>query len=164
MDIGTFVVGISLMALCILPFVAMSRIKKNKEKQLLKSLSAIANKYGGNIVQHEIFGNFIIGLDNSTNSVFFLKKDKEEEVIKHVRLTETKHCRVEETGRTISNKDGNHKLVDRLDLHFTPIDSSKPEVLMEFYNAQDSMQLSGELQMIRKWEKTINEQLKHLRE
>lgn len=49
----------------------------------------------------------------------------------------------------------------KLELSFLPIANDKPEIKLEFFHIDVSVQLYGELQSIEKWSKIINDRLNH---
>lgn len=159
MNLGTAITGAIFIAIFILPFIFMLNGRKKKEKLILQSISAIATKLDCKISQHELCEEFAIGLDEAANHLFFLKKTNEKEVAQHVNLTEIKSCKVIKTEHTI-NKADNYKFIDNLDLHFSFLDKNIPDISLTFYNAEENMELSGEVQVIEKWAKIVNERLK----
>ncbi len=69
-----------------------------------------------------------------------------------MNLNEISKCQVINSSRTLNNKEGIVKLVDKLKLTFTPLDKNKPDIILECYNvAFDNLTLSGELQLVDKW-------------
>ncbi len=60
----------------------------------------------------------------------------------------------------LKSKDGNQKMIDRLELCFISKAKDKPEIKLEFFNADVHPQLYGELQTVEKWSKLINGRLK----
>ena len=66
---------------------------------------------------------------------------------------------MENSSRSINSKDGAYKVIDKLSLVFTPVDKDRSNISLEFYDADVSMQLVGELQLIERWEKLINDRL-----
>lgn len=153
MDLGTIIIGIICIAICVLPFVLMSRNKKKKEKELLTSLKDFAKQHDSEITQHEIAENFAIGLDNSKNTICFLQKTKQEVNLQFVDLNTIKNCEISTINRTLTK---NETEVDRLNLKLNNIDKNKPSVMLEFYNADVSFQLSNEYDIIENWNKLIN--------
>ena len=52
-------------------------------------------------------------------------------------------------------------IIDKLEFCFYPADKTKNEEVTEFYNDEyDSLSLTGELQLVHKWEKLISEKIK----
>jgi hypothetical protein len=76
MDLGTLIVGLLSLAVCILPFAIINNNRKKGEKQILQSLSNIAIQHHCQITKHEICGEFGIGIDESKNFIMFFDKRK----------------------------------------------------------------------------------------
>lgn len=163
MDLGSAIIGAVAIIICALPFVMMSRSKKKREKIFLQSLSEIATKNNCQITQHEIFGSFAIGLDESKSFVFFYKKMPGKEEEQSIDLGEIQNCKVINTSRTINNKEGNQKVIDKLELSFSPAAKNKPGIKLEFFRSDVSVHLDGELQSIEKWSKLINDLLRSIK-
>lgn len=156
MDSGTLIVGVIILAACILPFVLMVRSRKKKEKQLLLKLTGIANNHNFKISMHELFEEFAIGLDEKANQLFFLRKTKENETVQHINLEEVKDCKVVKTGHS----DNNYNTIDKLELQFSFLEKKKQDEFLVFYNSEENTQLSGEILTIEKWVKILNDRLK----
>ncbi|OFY17173.1 MAG: hypothetical protein A2X02_02780 [Bacteroidetes bacterium GWF2_29_10] len=137
----------------------MRQNRKKREKQLFKSLSNIAEKQNCKITQYECCIELAIGLDKTANYLFFFNRFKDKEIAKYVNLAEIQNCKLVNTTRNINNKYGNYKVIDKLELKFSPIDKNKPYVFFEFYNAEEGLQLTEERNLIEKWEKIITERL-----
>ncbi|MFZ6052588.1 hypothetical protein [Halocola ammonii] len=161
MDFGTAIVGAIAILLCALPFAMMNRSKSQKKKQFLASLSKIASSKSCKVDQHEIFGTFAIGLDESRNMVFFSRAKNNQYEEQLIDLHEIGSCRVINTTRTFRNSEGVQKVIDRLELSLTPLIQSQPEIKLEFFNADVSLQLYDELLSIEQWASKIGERLKN---
>lgn len=161
MDFVSATIGVILLAICILPFILMSRGRSVKEKQMLQSLRGIAKQHNCQINQHEFCGDFVIGMDETKKFVFFTKLAKEKVIEQFIDLNCIMNCKIINSSRLISNKLEKQRIIDKLELSFAPIVRNKPEVVFEFYNSDINVQLHGELQSIEKWLKLINEKLKN---
>ena len=159
MNLGTAITGAIFIAIFMLPFIFMLNGRKKKEKQLAKSILAIANNHHCKISQQDISEEFAIGLDETVNHLFFLKKTPDKEIAQHVNLAEIKFCKVIKTGNTTGKKDNQHKSIDKLDLQFSFMDQKKQDVSFTFYNSEENFGLNGEIQLIEKWAKIINDRL-----
>ena len=158
MDLGTIITGIVIILICIIPFVLMSINNNKKEKRLLHGLFNLAQKNNGKITRHDLWDNAMIGIDDTTNQIFFIRKVKDIETAKQVDLAEIQKCRVVENSRTISKKDSNHKVTDQIELVLTYHDKRNNETILEFYNANyDSFMLKGEFQLAEKWSSIFND-------
>lgn len=159
MDSGTITIGVVSIVACILPFIFINRSKKKAEQKRLRALIDLAAQHNGAISRHEFCGEIAIGLDEINNYLFFVSKVKGREAAQFIDLAGIKSCRVENASRNVNSKDGAYKVIDKLSLVFTPADKDKSNVSLEFYDADASMQLVGELQLIERWEKLVNDRL-----
>lgn len=157
MDTGTIITTAILIGLSIIPFTLMARGRKKEERHHLQALSSFANKYDCQISQHEICGHFGIGIDESKNTLFYYEQTKDKLIEEFIDLTDVLKCEVYKTTRKISET--NDTVIDRLELRFSPILKNKPDVLLEFFNIDSSSHLDGELQIVEKWSKLINNRL-----
>ncbi|WP_372947839.1 hypothetical protein [Mariniphaga sp.] len=163
MDLGTIIITFIFIAIVTIPFVLTGYSKKRKKKNLLRKLTEIAGNEGGTISQHEFCSNFVIGLDEMANHLYFYKKGENMEIAKSINLREFKICRLLNTNRTIGEKKSSYSVIDKLELCFYPNDKNRPDESLEIYNDEyDSLTLSGELQLAEKWEKLLNERMKKL--
>jgi hypothetical protein len=129
--------------------------RRKREKQLLQTLVDYAKQNEGNITQHETVGDIIIGLDEKNNTVFFYSKNKNAETKQHIRLSDYKKCSVVSTTRDFNSS----KVIDTVELSFTPIEKSKPIEELLLFNTKYNLQLSGELQLAEKWAKLVNSKI-----
>ena len=160
MDLGTSIIGLTFLLFCFIIFVILSRSNQKGEKQLLQSLKGLAEQNNCKIVQHDIWNNSAIGIDNTANIVFAIRNTNNNSISFQINLSEMQKCRVINAKRNGSNKEGNFKVIEKLELAFTYRDKNKPETFLDFYNADyDTSSLSGELQLIEKWCKIANDKL-----
>ena len=159
MDLGIIPIMVIILTICILPFIFMSRSRKKREKKFLQSLSKIAEKHNCNITQHEFCGDFVIGLDENANAVFFFKQVNNKETAKYINLTKIQSCTMINTSKTIKAKNSSYKEIDKLEFKFLPTTKYKPNILLEFYNYDESLPLSCQLELMEKWLKIINDKL-----
>lgn len=160
MELGSSIVGAILIALCILPLIMMSRSRKKREEFMMQSLSRIATENNCTISQHELCTNFAIGLDNAKPALIFYKKTKENTYEQFVDLSQVQSCKVYNASRSFPNKGGTQKVIDKLELGLIPLDRTKPEIRLEFFNAAVSPQLFSELQAIQTWAKRVTASLR----
>jgi hypothetical protein len=160
MELGSAIVGAVSIAIVTLPVVLLGRNKRKKSNYLKSILSQLAAEHDCRIDQPEIAGNLAIALDETRNFVFFCNQVKDHVDKQYVDLGKIQSCKVINTSRMLKSKDGNQKVIDRLELCFIPKAKDKPEIKLEFFNAEINPQLYGELQTVEKWSKLINAQLK----
>lgn len=163
MDSNTIVIGGIIVLFGIILYILNSRSKKKKEAQFLQPLSRLAEKDNCKISQYDIWNDSVIGIDETQNTVFAIRKKKEKETSIVVNLAEIFRCRVIEVSRTSGPKEGNAIAFDRIDLAFINKDKSKADVVVEFFDANtDRLTLTGELQLAEKWCVLVNNKLASL--
>ena len=160
MDIGTAIIGAISIAIFASPFAITGLGRKKKEKKLMQALSNLAKQHNGTIHQHDFSGEFVIGIDETANYIYFFKNMKDKEVAHAINLASIQNCKVINKSSTINNKGHNYKVTELLELSLAALDKSKPDILLEFYNADENYQINDELQLIEKWSKIINDRLK----
>jgi hypothetical protein len=160
MDPLTTIIGLFFLALFIVPFILMSRKGKKGEKQILQSLTSMADQNKSQLTTHEIFGNIALGMDEMKNLVFFCKKNSGQPAGQTIDLAGIQQCRLLKISRTINSKEGKQEVTDRLELCFIPRAKDKPELRLEIFNADAGGELNGELQSLEKWSARINSLLK----
>ncbi|MGB0166584.1 MAG: hypothetical protein ACPF8V_06985 [Luteibaculum sp.] len=160
MDLGSALIGAIAIILCAIPFIVMIRDRKRKEKALHQALVEDAKQYNCEISQYETFGNFAIGLDENKAVVFYHHQSKAQGLGIPIYLKEMASCIVVKKYRNISDSEGYKKVLDRLELLFTPKLKSAAEIRLQFYNAEESAHLNEELLASEKWAALINAQIK----
>ncbi|MBI2280357.1 MAG: hypothetical protein HYU68_06670 [Bacteroidetes bacterium] len=155
MDIGITITGAILIAICILPFVLMGRNSRKHEKLLFQSLSNIAAKQNCKITQHECCEEYIIGIDETSNFLFFFKRIKDKEISKQINLADIQSCKIVKTSRSSDNEK-----IDKLELSLLPSLKNKANIILELYNSDERMHLGDDFLLIERWAKKINELLK----
>ncbi len=86
MDLGNAILWASILAICIAPFVIIHYNNTKRKNSMLQSLNEIAQQHKCSISKHELCGDFVLGLDEDKNFVFFLKKSKTELISQFVDL------------------------------------------------------------------------------
>jgi len=75
MELGTTIVGIVIILICIIPFALMSINNKKKEKKLLRGLSAFAERNSFKISRYELWNNSTIGIDDTSLTIFCMSSN-----------------------------------------------------------------------------------------
>ncbi len=159
MELSTTIIGLVAIALISLPFLLMSKSRKDREKQLFNSLQTIANKFNSNINEFDVGPGFAIGLTTNQQAVVFYKNKNETEVEKIISLDEIQKCKVNSINNSTKSGSSVESFVERLELAFIPKNKRPDDLKIELYNAKDSFQLNGEYQLALKWEGLINTKL-----
>ncbi len=159
MDWGTALVGLIAIAVTLAPLAIIRYNKAKKEKLMMHSINEMAQKMGAKIHQHEFCGDFVLGLDNQKNWIFFYKQKNEPTQAQFVDLSKFKSCRVVRHSSSLRNGSVSSGAIDRVLLSFVPGNKSSEEIHFELYNEAINMQLSGELQFGDKWVEVISNRL-----
>lgn len=160
MDTSSIVMGAIIVAVCVVPIVIVSIISKKKRNKRLQDFKNSALAQNCNITKQEILGNIILGIDEVSNSIFFTKQVKETISSQLVNLSEFQSCRVINLGRVANNS----TIVEKLELCFYPKSKNNSQLVLTFYDSDvDGLSLTGELQLIEKWEGIVNTRLKSMK-
>ena len=147
-----------IIAACILLIVLMKTIKRKKTQKKFQLLSDFAAKHNSSLSRYEFFDGISIGLDESSNYLFFMKQNADKKSEQYIDLSKIKNCRVNNISRMVNGT----VVIDRLELCFSTTVREEPPLLMEFYNSDyDSVTLAGEVQFIEKWAELVNKHLKN---
>ena len=157
MDLGVTLTGVIIVLLCIIPFVVMSQNSKRKKQQKLQNLFDFAAKNEGNITQHDLWHKSSIGLDETNKTIFFIRILQDKAITQVVKLGDMQKCQLINTGRTLNEQESPIKVIDKLELAFTPRDKQQATIVLEFFKVDsDSLTLTGELQLAEKWANLTN--------
>jgi hypothetical protein len=156
MDLGASIVGMIVILICIIPFVLISINNRKKGEKLRQRLFDFAQKSNFVVNRYDSWHHSSIGIDDQNDVIFFTRTVKDQVFLQQINLSEIQKCRVIITRKIASSSGG----IEILELAFTYQNKNKPEVILEFYNAAyDSLTLSGELQMVEKWCKIVNDKI-----
>lgn len=158
---STILIGILVIILFILPFVLVGVGKNKEKKHQMEVLFRTAEDFKCNISQYDYWTDSAIGLDEMANHLFFLHTSNGKEIVQHLLLQDFKCCAVKNFSRNITDREGDHRAIDRLDLEFTPIDKGKPIVHLEFFNSEGNKLHTDELLITEKWSGIVNNRIKN---
>lgn len=156
MDWGTTVITVISILIIVIPVAIMYSNKAKREKRMLHALQEMAQQHHCTIHQHEFCGDFVIGLDENKDFVFFFKLRKDQAIAQFVDLSEVQSCQAVKKARNVNTT----TLFEQVDLGFLPANKNKAETRFELYDEAFNTQLSGELQFADKWAKQLNDRLK----
>ena len=151
MDIGTTIIGAVIVLLCALPLIIMHNNKKKREQQMIKDLYNFAKTKSCKITEHDTWLNTAIGIDKQNKALFFLKGKENNRNLTMVDLTDARSV-----NKLPLDTLDRPQHIEKLELAIFPQSKEKPATLLEFYNANVSMQLTDELILIRKWDRIVS--------
>ena len=163
MDLGATITILILLFIGLVPVVVLNRMKRKREKQFSQSFFNLAVNSNCKISEYDFWNNTAIGVDKDVHKLFFRRATDNNELSEEINLTEILKCRIVNTNRSVSNKEINQIVIDKLELAFTFYDKDKSDTFWEFYSAgRDSFSLKGELQLTEKWLKIVNTELENI--
>lgn len=150
MEIGTTIIGAALLVLCIVPLVLAHNKNKKTRKELHQELQDFAATMCCSITYTDIWPNHIIGIDDTKDYIFFMKNTGGVWQQLYADLNTIKNCYATGTD--------NPEIADVLEIVLVGKESK--ETILEFYNRKISMQVTGELLLIKKWLPIIEDKLR----
>ncbi len=158
MDSGSAIIGAILLAICIVPFVLMHIGRSRREKKMIQALHTLARQHNSSMSEHELCGDFAIGIDKTNKKLFFLKGTNNNQKPAVINLSEIEKFKIDSLSGITKNASENAAWTKQIDFCFIPF-SSKNELRLELYREELNEQLTGELELAEKWSKMIQEQL-----
>ncbi len=160
MELGTAITAGIMMLICAIPFILIHRSRKKKEKKLLSLISQIAEKSNSTISTFETWQNSIIGLDDQKNLLFYGRMNNNEvNIQRQVDLNQIKSCVINTNYRIVKPHEVNQRIIDKIELSLASKEAKKSIHKITFFDSDDDLQLSGEVQLSQKWERLISNQL-----
>jgi len=161
MDSNT-IVWIVLLVLMILPLYWLFQSGSKTRKKLTATLVQLAKGKNSTLTKQDYCDKTIIGFCDQNQFLFYAESTQKGIVTKIVDLNQMKSCKIVTTDKDAIAANGKPtRVIDRLELSLAYINPETPNELLEFYNtANGSFALSGELQLIEKWEHLVNETIK----
>jgi hypothetical protein len=158
-DFLAYILYTVVIVLCVLPFALDYRSRKKNENHLYKSLVEFAVNHSCMIHKYEVCRNFIIGIDDDNNSIFFFKKLEFDSSYRYIQLATIAQCQTIKKMASYVEKERLQNAIEKVELSFKPKDKSKNEILIELFDQKTNIQLSGELEFAEKWVQLINGRL-----
>ncbi|MDG5491237.1 hypothetical protein [Psychroserpens sp. SPM9] len=158
MNLGITITSAVLLLLVVAPVALIQQQQKKKEKNLLKALKTLTNQHHATLSEYDVFRNFAIGMDSETKRLFFYKKDNSNIIAQHFDLNEFTSCGILKSKK--ASPQNKSEQIAKLQLILNPKHHSKAHEAIEIYNQESDFQLDGELDVLHKWERLIQNSLK----
>jgi hypothetical protein len=147
MDSTSLIIGIILLIVCVLPFILFSVNNSKKRKKRIQNLIQKAKENNATIQEKDDWNQSIIGIDKTNKMLFFSKKSEEFDKFISINISELLKSRIERT----ENK---NKVLEKLELELTF--ASRPTIVLEFFNKDETRILLNEIEIIQKWQTLLN--------
>ncbi|MBR5642587.1 MAG: hypothetical protein IKW77_00190 [Salinivirgaceae bacterium] len=142
MDITTLIIGVAIVALCVLPFWLSGNARKRREKKLTDALNEMAQLKSTTICNSEVCGNNSVGIDGSGRWLFYARCKGG-----------LRECIDLENVRTCSIIDK----PDTIGLSFAT--DAKTDTYIEFYNSNIEATSDDESRLAARWHKIVADRL-----
>ena len=150
MDLTTTIIGAFIIVICIIPLMLAHNRRKGRERKIKQALFSYGNSQAASITNFDIWHDGAIGLDEHTNSVYFVKiSPSGEEMHQAANLNAVK------TVSVMGEEDPEH--TEKLALVLE--NPAKPNIWLEFFNRETALQINEELQLIKKWQAIIDSRI-----
>lgn len=149
MDSGTTIIGVIVTLLCILPFIIYSRNSAKKRKANFQAMIDLAHSKNYIITKKDDWKQHVIGIDELAKILFFSNDPTNPDSYKMIDLKEVQDCNL--------IKDNSNDVLKRLALEMEYSDQSI--VSLEFYNADKSMGVINEFELVMKWYDIVSDNL-----
>lgn len=147
MDATSLTIGIILLIVCVLPFIVFSIINSKKRKKRIQNLIQKAKENDATIHEKDDWNQSIIGIDKTNKMLFFSKKSEEFDKFISINISELLKCRIERT-------ESKHNVLEKLELELTF--ASRPTIVLEFFNKEETRIILNEIEIIQKWQTLLN--------
>ncbi|GAK90705.1 hypothetical protein JCM19297_2021 [Nonlabens ulvanivorans] len=158
MEKSMLIITITLIILCVLPFLIING-KAKKRANLLKTILETKLQNDSRVLaDYEIHNSFALGLDSNYNYLYFYTNNDDTEIVKIVKLNQISTCQVVKDSKRIINGKSSYELIERVRLVFC---TSHHIIIdyFELYNDEVSSQLDGEIALAHNWKQKLDELL-----
>jgi len=156
MDYFTTIIGSVAALMCVSPFIFSGISNSKRTKQLNQMLSELAEKHGYKLTTTALHGDIALGLDEGAKQIFLIRKIKAQFRVEHLNLNNYKFCKTSISNRMVNDNHNKQTVIDKINLVFTPKLKDKQDASWEFFNAKESLHLSGEVVFCKTWEEKLN--------
>ncbi len=154
MESGVLSMTLLMAAAIVVPFTAIKLGIKKNEKKGFKKLKEIALKNKDEISDYDIQGNFAIGWNSKSKHLFYYRNTNGAEFFEDIDLKNMKDCTITKQSKRSKSSKNTFEVLDKMALSFTPSTHSAAKQI-ELYDADESYQLTGELEIAEKWQQII---------
>ncbi|MFV9549607.1 hypothetical protein [Algibacter sp. PT7-4] len=156
MKISFTVLAILVTLSIIVPFLIF--IFKGFNTSTKKEVRKLAQQNGYKYDLKEVWNNKFIGITENKNTLTYITVQSENNTFINLNLSEISNCEVLTKYQTGSNK---VSLLKQLDLKLSFKNTEKQDVLLNFFNTDETFMEDYELRRIKNWQDIITSNLSH---
>lgn len=147
MDTTSLIIGSIVLVICLIPIILFNYNSSVKQKIRYENLIQKAKENDAIIHEKDSWNATIIGIDKRNKLLFFSKKSDEFDKFISINISDLLNCRIERT-------ENNDKVLEKLELELTF--ASKPTIVLEFFDKNETRLIVNEIEMIQKWQNLLN--------
>jgi len=151
MEMKTFIMVIITVLVVVAPFAFVYIKNKNRSNKSNSVLKKYAIEYNSNIDQSDTLSNIAIGIDSSQKKLFFVRYSKKFEYEQIINLNDIKDVKLINEKRSVKTGKSSTLVVEKIEIVLVNKTSNRPNIVLELYNENIHMTLSGEVQLANKW-------------
>lgn len=159
MELGTAIIGLIVLTATFLPFVIIHRNKGKKDHEFLVQLTRIAFANRSDIAHWDKVMDLSLGISSDNRYLFYVRKEGDQWTERWIDLETIESCTSNTIRRSVQGKAGKDSVIERLELVLIPIKTSKDPIHLEIFDAQKSLQITEEFNLLKKWEGMIQNAL-----
>lgn len=151
MEMKTLIMGAITIFALVGPFAFVfinNKRKENKTKSIFKKYTNVGNS---NIDESDTLDNTAIGIDYNQNRLYFIKHFKNQELEQIIDLNEVKSVKLVNSQRSMKSGNSSTLIIEKIEILLTSNSPGKQDHILELYDENIQMSLSGEVQLANKW-------------
>jgi len=156
METNILIVSVILIAIILIPIALVIKNSKKSEKLLSEALKSISKGHGLTIHEKSIWNNKCIAIDIEKKVLLYFCIDKEIKSTELIELSDVDKCTLNKVAKNVKTGKDSYLHIEKLELIFHFKDKRILDSQIEFYNFENSLQLSNEHYLTDKWQKIIN--------
>lgn len=159
MDLKMLLFNMFFIVVFIMPFILLGIFQQKRKKKLLDLISQLAAAQQCKLTKKDFCGELVIGIDAEKMHLFFVKRlglKNNQELTYSLNLHPLCYCKVMKQISHKENLKGKQEVIEQLELVFFDGIATSPSARIEFFNKENSLQLSGEYALAEKWETELN--------
>lgn len=151
MEMKTLIMVSITVLVVMIPFVFVYIKNQRKNNKTRSVLLKYANVYNSKIDESDTLHNIAIGIDYTQNRLFFVKHFKNQESEQIINLNDVKSVRLVNEKRSVKTGKSSTLVVEKIEILLTNNNPNEKDYILELYNEDINMVLSGEVQLADKW-------------
>lgn len=158
MKISMDVMKIFVTLMIVLPYIWFILMGKSATKKKEKIFNKLLKQEQLTLTSKEMWNNSIIGINETKKIMLFVKLKDAQKDFFIISLNDVKSCQINKVKRDFKKDKKMEFELQKLDLELSFI-SKTPNVLLNFYDINDSLSQDFEMQRAEKWETLIQQNI-----